>query len=637
MIKFQTIIFICCIFSFVQELFPNVNKLDSLKKELETAYEDSSLFYSNFELAKEYIDSDLLVAENYFQKSLKFSHDVNSEAIAKVDLELSNIYMQLGDFTNSLNYLSKAEIIYDSLKILNQDARLSLRYGNVYWFQKNYKQALQYYNKAQISAKRLNDSIVENYAFVSIATCYQEMGRYEESMKIFKQELEKSIRYRDTAAIVTGYANIATNYTRLKLYQKANKCFFDVLEYPVERFYPELEAYIYVTIAQNYIELHDLQKAKLFANKAYELSNTKHFHYNELQALKTLIRIDSALADYKDAFLHQDLFITLNDSLNNIELSKQSRELENKLQLVHEKKENQFLQRENQLQKQLIEQNKKQQNLLIIIVLVLMLLVVVMLNSYLQKRKLNRKLHENNRILHDKNSQLGELVATKNKFFSILAHDLKNPFHTILGFIDAFEIKMDSLTKEKRLMYLGKIKAASNELYKLLEDLLQWSRVQDGKLKFEPRNFNLTDSVKNYLEVLLPQTEQKEIVLTNNLEKEIIVFADMDLVGMIIRNLLVNAFKFSYRNGEVIIDYELDGDFVKLFIKDNGIGIKAEDRDKLFSIEKTLSQKGTEGEKGTGLGLILCKEFVEINGGEIGFNSMPGNGASFWFTLKLAE
>lgn len=236
---------------------------------------------------------------------------------------------------------------------------------------------------------------------------------------------------------------------------------------------------------------------------------------------------------------------------------------------------------------------------------------------------------------HKTEKKLTELVATKDKFFNIIAHDLINPFNAILGYNEILIDTFDTLTDNKKLEFLTKIYKTSKNTFNLLTNLLTWSRTQTGNMKHNPKPINLYNLIKDSIEQVKDQAKQKDIYISYTELELIKIYADFNMTSVIFRNLLSNAIKFTPDEGEITIEISKTGKMVTIEIKDNGIGIPEDKIDKLFKIEENFSRSGTNNEHGTGLGLILCKEFVEKNGGKIWVKSIEDQGSSFFFTIPI--
>jgi len=233
--------------------------------------------------------------------------------------------------------------------------------------------------------------------------------------------------------------------------------------------------------------------------------------------------------------------------------------------------------------------------------------------------------------------ELKQLNATKDKFFSIIAHDLKNPFVTILGLTELLISDYYSYSDEEKLSYLKELKKTSENSHSLLQNLLQWSRSQTGFIEFHPQPLFLSVLVNQNIELFKSMANKKEITLKDNVSQEIKVFADADMLNTIIRNLLSNAIKFSYRKGEINIKAEKRDGMIFISIEDNGQGMSQDTLRKLFRIDVAHSSEGTENETGSGLGLMLCMEFIKKNKGDIKVISKLGKGSTFTFSIPRAD
>lgn len=233
--------------------------------------------------------------------------------------------------------------------------------------------------------------------------------------------------------------------------------------------------------------------------------------------------------------------------------------------------------------------------------------------------------------------ELNQLNATKDKFFSIIAHDLKNPFITILGFSELLLSDFSDLTDEEKIYYVTEMHKSAEVSHLLLQNLLQWSRTQTGKIEFNPQNISLFNSVNQNIDLLKASATKKQVNLINKIDESVFVNADEDMLNTILRNLLTNALKFTNKDGSVTITSKPQGNMVEISVADTGIGMDETTQKKLFRLDETITKTGTENEVGTGLGLILCKEFIEKHGGKIYVESQPGQGSNFIFTLPITK
>ncbi len=229
--------------------------------------------------------------------------------------------------------------------------------------------------------------------------------------------------------------------------------------------------------------------------------------------------------------------------------------------------------------------------------------------------------------------QLEQANATKDKFFSIIAHDLKNPFHTILGFSDLMSRNFDEITDEKKKEFLGLINESSQLAHDLLENLLSWSRAQTDRIRFKPSKMELQSAVLEIQQFANSSLEKKKILFTNDIPAGTFAYADPDMILTVLRNLVSNAIKFSPESGNIKVSAEPGEEKIIIRVIDNGVGIPEEQQKKLFSFGEFQTTTGTDGEHGTGLGLLICHEFIKRNDGTLAVESETGVGSTFYFDL----
>jgi signal transduction histidine kinase len=241
--------------------------------------------------------------------------------------------------------------------------------------------------------------------------------------------------------------------------------------------------------------------------------------------------------------------------------------------------------------------------------------------------------HQYDQVIQQKNLELQESNNTKDKFFSIIGHDLKSPINSLSSFSMLLMDHLESLSKDEIKMLARDVDKSLKNLSTLLDNLLQWSRSQTGAIEFHPRDFDVNALLHGNKELLRGQAETKQIHIELTNASSLSVHAHLESVDTVIRNLISNAIKFTSPGGRVTVTAKEEGDEVIISVTDTGVGIPRPLVDKLFRIDVRHSTNGTANEKGTGLGLVLCKEFVEKNGGNLGVQSIEGRGSTFYFTL----
>jgi two-component system, sensor histidine kinase and response regulator len=233
--------------------------------------------------------------------------------------------------------------------------------------------------------------------------------------------------------------------------------------------------------------------------------------------------------------------------------------------------------------------------------------------------------------------EMEELNASKDRFLSIISHDLRGPFIGLKGYSQMLLEEFDLLSKDEIMDYLGKIHEASKDLYTLVDNLLKWSRLELGKIPYEPMSFNLLEELESLLKLHSSLASKKEITLENRIDRDLYPFADRLMLISVVQNLVGNALKFTRKNGRVVVQTHKEGNKIFFSVEDNGIGMTSETMKKLFTLDKGHTTRGTSGEKGTGFGLIITNEMIRKMGGELHIKSELGKGSVFTFTLVNSQ
>jgi signal transduction histidine kinase len=259
------------------------------------------------------------------------------------------------------------------------------------------------------------------------------------------------------------------------------------------------------------------------------------------------------------------------------------------------------------------------------------------LESKIQHLENNERLKEEIARRKQVEEKLKEINLAKDKFFSIVSHDLKNRFNTLHMSIYLLKNYHETLDKDSLKENINILDGEVRKVYKFMENLLEWSRLQRGKITCSSKKFDIKEVIEDNIHLHKESFKLKDIDLVNRIEAEVFVYADVNMINTVVVNLLDNALKFTPKGGGIDVAVRERETHVEVIIADTGVGIPQENIDKIFQFDKNMTTKGTDGEKGTGLGLSLCKEFVEKNGGEIWVESQEGEGSVFTVTLPKSD
>lgn len=348
--------------------------------------------------------------------------------------------------------------------------------------------------------------------------------------------------------------------------------------------------------------------------EAEKIASDKKEVQVKLAVLKAHSQFFEKIGDYKSALILGQKYYAQRDSILSLESMALISQMDRDFRKIRDdQKYNSLL-----AEKTMIE---KRRNYVIALSLLALILAGVVYNRY--------------RIIKKFNKELSELNSMKDKLFSIIAHDLKNPLHSLFGLTDFLITSYNSLSDDERISLISKMDISGKQIYRLLENLLYWSRSQTGSIEFAPKMNDMYLMVGETIEVLSQTASSKEIEIANNVTKDSFVYCDSEMIKTVLRNLISNGIKFTNREGRINVDLIKIQGFWKITVSDNGIGMEADKTKSLFKIDSINTSRGTENEQGTGLGLIICKEFIEKHKGIITIESEIDAGTSISFTLPI--
>ncbi|MDP3682425.1 MAG: tetratricopeptide repeat-containing sensor histidine kinase, partial [Ignavibacteria bacterium] len=487
--------------------------------------------------------------------------------------------------------------------------------GTIFSLQKNYANSLTYYQYA-LNIRDLQGNVNEKARTLDhIAAVYLLMGKYDEALKSY-QSLEKIyFKGNDKRGLGDCWIGIGKIYSVKKNNKKAIEYFTKALSIFRELDYKEEMVIAEQNLGLTYTKMNNPEAGFPLINQALSIAYKINSPNLISESLRFTAEYYELISQHDSALIYLKQYHTLKDSISEAEKFVTLANIEALYQ--SEKKE-----RENRILVQSIEAQKNQLYLLLIITLLIFILGFI---SLIRNKKLKKI-----------NAELKELHAMKDTFLRIIAHDLRAPFNAIFGLTDILLEDYKSLSEEEKHQFIEHIANASKQSYQLLENLLLWARTNTGRMDFNPQECKLKTLIDETVLLLGPTAKNKNIQIIPVVPEELKLTADTEMLKTVFRNLISNSVKFTNeQDGIIKINATGDEHEIRLEISDNGVGMPEDVQKNLFRIDKSISTKGTKGEKGTGLGLLLCKEFIDKHHGSITVQSKLNGGTKFIIELPV--
>ncbi|MBT1705042.1 ATP-binding protein [Chryseosolibacter indicus] len=577
-------------------------------------------------------------AMNHFIKGLSIEDSlklIDEKVISYI--AIAQVFEEVNDNQKSVQYLEQArEINYPTENYYTQVHILN-KLGKINAVLKNREGAYDYYQNVLRYAEQIEDAGVEAEALFNIAHLLTLQDNYDEALVTHKKALSLRRNFGDKKGEAQSLNDIGELYWLMKNEGKALANFEVAVEIRQKLKDKKGLAETYNNLGILYQSQNNIEKAVTAFLKAMEEGQVLKDQLVLLKTYEHLSECYKALKDYSNALKYKEEYVLLNELISLEKDAKQVDETQNKHTL--NQKESVIARLENirtQSERKIAAQ-KELQKLLFTILGLGTIIVVLILVSYILQRRSNKKLQAANKTVQEQNLQLQELNATKDKFFSIISHDLKGPLNSFTSFSGLLINHTDSLSKDEIRMLAKDLDKSLKNLFDLLENLLEWSRSQTGNIEFKPEPFDLNQLLEGNRQLLAAQAQNKKITLVNSNLNPLNVDLHKHSINTVIRNLTSNAIKFTPEGGTITLSARENTNEFIISVTDTGVGMSKDILNKLFRIDTKHSTKGTADEKGTGLGLILCKEFVEKNGGRIWVESEVGKGSIFSFSVPKSQ
>ena len=534
---------------------------------------------------------------NYFLKSLELKESLEDNYEIVVTLNnIAKIYNEMGKFDLSVKYSNKALAISDSSKDKYGLARAYNNLGESYYNLKDYRKAEDAQQFSLSIRKASGDKSGTSYSYINLGNIYFDLGDYSKALDYFQKALSIKREVNDNEGISEVFLEMSKVYIRLNQYNKAGEVLEKSVSIAEQKNFKKVVVRSYLAMS-DFLEKQGNAAGALKYHKLYSNEKDSVFTKENFQ------KISELQATYENAAKEKEI-----DMLNNAR----------KIQALELKEQNTGI------------------IILFFIIAIVITLAIAIARRYSLTKKTKEILEEKNKVINKHQIDLIEANIAKDKFFSIVAHDLKSPFTGLLGYADMLKNDIDGLSREELKPIAENIYSITKNILNHIESLLTWSRTQIGRMDFMPESINLYYECEDIFGLIKANAINKGITLVNEISPEIFVVADNNMLRSILQNIISNGIKFTNKGGKISVSSRTINDHIEISVEDNGVGMSPEIVSKLFRLDYKITTPGTNSEKGTGLGLLLCKELVERNSGQISVISEPGHGTNFIFTLKKA-
>jgi len=619
------------------------------------------------------------LAETQLLEVLKSSED-SKEYITWCEAakQLAILQINAGRFTQASNDLQKALQVSEQWNLQLYNAHFRYLLGNSYHAQgrfsiavENYLAALRYFEFAKVETGLLN-------AYTSLADVYSRQSNFSKAIEFNLKAIKLFEQRKDRFRLLSSYEQVGLWYARQGQVKKAQDAYKKALNlykelgnkagiaatyinmgdlsYELNAYPLAIEQYSFANNLSNDLKIIPLQTRSLLGLakshamlKDYVLAATEYRKVTNLakeigmkieleEAYEGLAELYRSLNDKQTSKAYQSLSNEIKDSLFNDSILRRTSDLQLQYEAEKKQAEIEIFKKEGEIKAMQLRQTNQVKNFFIALSVLLVLLIFLFVYFISENRKINKQLKRGLTELEIKNQeiliqkeQLSQLNQVKDRFFSIISHDLRNNLTTMKLYFDLVSNPAYEASSQQEF---GKEVAASvQNTIDLLENLLVWASGQIKGVRVEPKKVNLYALAEENIGMLKTMAIQKNIALHNETEHDAFLYADANMVNLILRNLLSNALKFTKEGGEVSILSEEFETYHQISVIDNGVGIEIQKLESLFTAHMNVSTQGTANEKGTGLGLMLCRDFTEKNGGKIWVESEAGKGSSFMLTF----
>jgi|AntRauTorckE5430_2_1112549.scaffolds.fasta_scaffold02660_4 signal transduction histidine kinase/Tfp pilus assembly protein PilF len=584
-------------------------------------------------------------AKKYLSKTIEYSEENNIPKMYRKGLfDLGILYLGQDNYIEASRNLLKVRNELETVEDLKLKVHVYNSFGILYTKLNNFDSALCYYNKAIEFENQLGAYDLRSSIYTNIGELYFRQNKGHDSAIHFFLKAEKSAGpNRYNAIKLNTNINLGNVFFDKIQLDSTRKYYEDALNSPLIDKFPISKTAVLVNLGIYNLEVRNHTKAQFYLDSGYAMASEFGILRYKNNALKALCFLDSLNGNFLLSLKHYKEYHSVSDALSVSEANKEIAIFEFDKYVNQEKLNNLGLVKENEaISRRMILS-------VVIIVILLILLYALLINSKKRKRlleqvsesrtnlqTLNEELEIANNLLSEQQAELKALNLSKDKLFSVLGHDLKSPFNGIIGLLELVNANWDIIEDTEKKEMLGLLFASSERVSELLDNILNWGKTQVGMVNIDTRSVVLYPTIKEIVDLLEARIENKKLHLEIELSNETLsIDTDVMLFSRIVQNLINNAIKFTPKEGRISVKVEQLSKEIKISVIDSGIGIPKEKVSTIFDMNLGFRRPGTDGEKSTGMGLLLSKEYAKLIGASLTVSSAEGEGSSFVLTFPL--
>ncbi|WP_276374951.1 tetratricopeptide repeat-containing sensor histidine kinase [Chryseolinea sp. H1M3-3] len=612
-----------------------VESIDSLKLALTTPdVSDTTEIHLLLTISMKYQGFQNDSAMAYASASLKKADAIQyTKGRADALLQIGRLKRDQDNAAEALTEMFTALKLYreinDQVQIANALNDISIIYAN----SGDYEKSLAYFKQALEIFRQMGDSKGESYALNNIGMIYQELNDDAMAKDYFLQSLKIKEKNHDIYGISRGYSNLGLLSENSKQWNEALQYYYKADSLYEKALDVKAQAINLISIARIKKIQGKNNEAKKYVTLALEKGKEVTALSTMLNAYELLSSLEEEKGNFKASLEYQKLYNRTADSLNNENHRSNLEELKTRFNLEEKEREIALLKKDRELQQAVVERKNIVTYGLTAGIVLMVIILALVFYAYRATKSKKDSLTVKNKEIEQQRNDLDKLNKDKDRFFSILSHDLRGPLSSLKGLSHLLTGHLDAFTPQELIQIRTKIDMSLDNLTNLINNILEWSIASSQKRKAKFDKINTLDLIQKNISFYKTIAETKGVTIRHEPQAELFAYADYHAIDTVVRNLLSNSIKFSHPNKEVSIAASRSNGSVLISVKDQGIGIPLDIQNNLFTLTGNVSQPGTNNEKGTGLGLTLCKELMKENHGDIQVKSKPGEGSEFIITI----